>query len=308
MPCYRPLKAYRRENGEVKFSEAPRDLESLELGCGKCIGCRLTRAAAWAARCSHEAQLFEKNSFVNLDYADEHLPEHGSLDCRDVQLFNKRLRKRFKGHEPSPNGKYPIRFFMAAEYGSQSWRPHYHMLLFNFDFTDKYAWGKAITGEITYRSPTLDELWPKGHSVLGSVTPASAAYVARYSLKKVYGRQASEQFYTWTDTTTGEICKVRPEFCTMSRRPGLGAWWLDKYQSDVLPRDYLIRNGRKTKVPRYYCERYAAVEPVHFEDVLVRREARFKESVPLSERSPERRAIHEEVAAARLSNTFGERD
>lgn len=316
MPCYRPLKAFRRASGEVKFSEAPGDLESLELPCGRCFGCRMSRASSWAIRCQHEAQIFCSNSFVTLTYSDDRagarvpgrepgepmLPEHGSLKYADVQKFLKRLRRRKRGIEPAANGKYPIRFFCAGEYGMESWRAHYHMLLFNFDFNDKWSWG-----EQTFRSPLLEELWPYGSCLLGSVTPASAAYVSRYSLKKVMGRQASEEFYSWTDEHTGELCKVTPEFCVMSRRPGIGVWWLSKYRSDVLPRDYVVlEGGKKVRVPRYYANQFADEEPFVFEDV---QHARFKkvQEMPLSERSEERRLVCEQVAAARVDHLYGKR-
>lgn len=301
MPCYSPVKAYRRESGEIRFFEAPRDVESLELPCGQCVGCRMARASSWAIRCMHEAQLYSRNAFVTLTYDDDHLPQHGSLQYEDVQRFLKRLRKGHRGIEASPSGKYPIRFFVAGEYGSQSWRAHYHMLLFNFDFADKRKWG-----ERTFRSDVLERLWPLGGSLIGSVTPASAAYVARYSLKKVMGRQASEEFYQWTDESTGEVCEVRPEFCVMSRKPGIGSWWLDKYEADVLPRDYVVVNGQKRRVPRYYANRFAKANGFAFEDIQHQRYVKLKD-MPLAERSEERRAVQEEVAAARLAHFHGER-
>lgn len=311
MPCYRPIKAYRRASGEIKLFEAPGDRELLELGCGRCVGCRLSRASSWAVRCGHEAELFKRNCFVTLTYSDyvcdmcfgkrRCLPPNGSLKYKDVQDFFKRLRKACRGYQASPTGRYPIRYFAAGEYGGESWRAHYHMLLFNFDFADKWQWG-----EQTYRSPLLERLWPHGSCLLGSVTPASAAYVSRYSMKKVMGRQASEEFYSWTDERTGEVCSVGPEFCAMSRRPGIGAWWLDKYRSDVLPCDYVIKDGRKIKVPRYYANKFADAEPFVFEDIQHKRYEKLKE-IPLSERSEGRRLVSEGVAAARLDHFYGKR-
>lgn len=301
MACYRPLKAYRHESGDIGFSEKPKDLESLELGCGRCVGCRLSRASSWAVRCQHEAQLFERNAFVTLTYDDDHMPEHGSLRYSDVQKFFKRLRKRRRGYDASPNGEFPIRFFVAGEYGSQSWRPHYHALLFNFDFEDKSGFGEG-----TFRSPELEALWPFGSSLLGPVTPASAAYVARYSLKKVYGREASESFYSWTERSSGEMCEVRPEFAVMSRKPGLGSWWLDRYCSDVLPRDYVVVEGRKVKVPRYYLDQYAKRFPELVEQIKEARYEKLKE-MPLAERSVERRVVQEAVKTAELVHFHGER-
>lgn len=300
MPCYRPLKAYRHASGDIGFSEKPKDLESLELGCGRCVGCRLGRASSWAIRCQHEAQLFERNAFLTLTYDDEHVPQHGSLRYSDVQKFFKRLRKRRRGVEPGPNGKFPIRFFVAGEYGEQSWRPHYHALLFNFDFADKSGFGEG-----TFRSAELEALWPFGSSLLGSVTPASAAYVARYSLKKVYGQKAND-FYSWVDEATGEVCEVRPEFCVMSRKPGLGSWWLDRYRSDVLPCDYVVVEGRKCKVPRYYLDQYAKRFPEVVEEI---KEARYEKlkTMPAAERSEARRLVTEAVKVAELDHFHGKR-
>lgn len=301
MPCYRPIKAYRHAGGDIGFAEQGGDLESLELGCGRCVGCRLTRASSWSVRCQHEAQLFARNSFVTLTYDDDHVPQYGSLEYADVQKFFKRLRKRERGFEPSPSGRYPIRFFMAGEYGEQSYRPHYHLLLFNFEFQDKQSWG-----ENTFRSPSLEALWPFGSSLLGSVTPASAAYVARYALKKVYGRQASAKFYTWTDKSTGEVSECRPEFCVMSRKPGIGAWWYDRYQGDVLPNDYAVVEGHKVKVPRYYQNRFAEKHPELYEEVKHARYLKLK-SMPVEERSAARRAAQEAVKVAELKHFHGER-
>lgn len=307
MSCYHPIPAYQQDNGSISLSKDSSG-RFLEFGCGTCIGCRLSRASSWAVRCMHEASLYSCNSFVTLTYADEKLPRYGSLDYSHVQYFLKRLRKSYRGIDASPSGKFPIRFFMAGEYGSQSARPHYHMLLFNFWFRDCSGFGTD-----TYTSVDCERLWPHGQSLIGSVTAASAAYVARYSLKKVMGRQASESFYSWVDAKTGEVCETRPEFCVMSRRPGIGAWWLDKYLSDVLPRDYALVDGFKGKVPRYYMEAFRAKEWSHgldsvtIEEVKEARYAKLKE-MPLVERSDARRVVQEAVKIAEVHHHFGERE
>lgn len=300
MSCYSPLRAYRRESGDVAFFEGPRDLGTLELPCGRCVGCRLARASSWALRCQHEAQLYSMNAFVTLTYDDAHLPQYGSLCYADVQRFLKRLRRSTRGIEAGPNGRFPVRFFCAGEYGETSYRPHYHLLLFNYWFRDSERFG-----EDTFRSSALERLWPLGQSIIGSVTPASVAYVARYSLKKVYGRAAGE-FYSWVDKRTGEVCECVPEFCVPSRRPGIGAWWYEKYRSDVLPRDYVVSEGRKHKVPRYYLNKFAAEDAVAADDVKAARlDALAK--MPLSEKTPERRRVREAVAVANLEHFHGKR-
>ena len=148
----------------------------------------------------------------------------------------KRLRKRL-GSE--------IRFYMCGEYGENFGRPHYHAILFNVDFPDKTVWRKTKTGYHQYRSKILEELWPFGNSEIGTVTFDSAAYCARYIMKKVTG-EASTFHYTTIDPVTGEVLSERtPEFNNMSRRPGIAKGWFDAFHAtDVVPHDHVVIRGR----------------------------------------------------------------
>ena len=105
-----------------------------------------------------------------------------------------------------------------------------------------------------YRSPSLERVWPFGLSEIGSLTPQSAGYVARYCTKKVGGDAASEH-YRRVDPVTGEVFQVRPEFGLMSRRPGIGAEWFERFRGDVYPSDYLTMDGSRVPVPRFYSDR-----------------------------------------------------
>ena len=149
--------------------------------------------------------MWDRNCFVTLTYNDEHLPANGSLNKRDITLFLKRLRKRYgKG----------IRYYQCGEYGELLSRPHHHAILFNHDFEDKQLW--SVRGGVRlYRSASLEQLWPYGYSTIGDVTFESAAYVARYVVKKITGEREGEHY-------RGKM----PEFATMSRRPGIGRGWL----------------------------------------------------------------------------------
>lgn len=191
-------------------------------------------------RCVHEASLHNRNCFITLTYDDEHLPYDLSVNVRHFQLFMKRLRKKY-GHQ--------IRFFHCGEYGENFGRPHYHACIFNFDFEDRILWTTRENVHL-YTSAALQELWPFGFSTVGDVTFESAAYVARYVMKKLTGDKADA--YNWTHPITGEVYTRAPEYVTMSRRPGIGKGWFDKFKSDVFPHDHVIVNGVPCKPPRYY--------------------------------------------------------
>lgn len=247
MPCYFPLHAFKgkkKENGKIEIAFNIRDSwkgERLEIPCGQCIGCRLEKSRQWATRCMHESSLYDENSFITLTYDDQNLPKNNSLEMRDVQLFMKRLRKKEK--------RKKIRFFQCGEYGEETNRPHYHSILFNHDFTDKKYY-KTQNGNKLYTSNSLDNLWEKGMCVIGDVSFESAGYVARYSLKKITGENANVHYQG-----------RKPEFVTMSRKPGIGFKWIQKYVDDVYPNDHVIVRGSSNLPPRYYDNYLDKVNP-----------------------------------------------
>lgn len=183
----------------------------------------------------HEKRLHTDSCFVTLTYSDDNLPRGNTLVLEHLQLFMKRLRKHVW---KTQNGKTGLRFFACGEYGSKTNRPHYHLLLLDTDFTDKRL-VKSGAAYNLYDSPVLSKLWPYGHHALGDVTFDSAAYVARYCLKK------NQNGHTVTD---GRL----PEFVTMSRNPGLGAGYFDKYKDELLSHDTIIVNGVNAALPRFY--------------------------------------------------------
>lgn len=243
MACYSPLNAYKKKtNKDGKLVVTFRRNESLRgerinLPCGQCVGCRLERSRQWAVRCMHEAQMHEKNCFITLTYEDKNLPPKNSLDKTHFQKFMKRLRKRYGSG---------IRYYQCGEYGDIYLRPHYHALLFNHDFDDK-KYFSVKNGNKTYTSDELNTLWSKGFAVIGDVTFESAAYVARYVMKKVYGKNSSKYY--------GDRI---PEYTTMSRGSrilrtgGIGKSYYEKFKSDIYPNDRVIVRGLSTRPPRFY--------------------------------------------------------
>lgn len=199
--------------------------------------------------------------FVTLTYDDEHLPADRCVSKRVLSDFIRRLRRSVD---------FPVRFFGVGEYGELSFRPHYHALLFGIHFADAVELKRAADGSPLFRSATLERLWPFGLSSFGTVTFASAQYVAGYCVKKISGPLAAD-YYRRVDATTGEVYNLTPEFGLMSRRPGIGATWFDKYGSDVYPSDQVIQEGRPGKPPRYYDKRLALRNAAQAESVRLAR-------------------------------------
>ena len=191
-------------------------------------------------RMQHEASLYEDNCFITLTYDPEHLPEDQSLNKRHFQLFMKRLRRA--------HPKTKIRFFHCGEYGDEKGRPHYHACLFNYDFADKIHCA-TYNGYPVYTSEHLSKLWGMGLTQVGSLTFQSAAYVARYICKKVKISQYTydnykpdyveelQKKYNIIDENGEVLHEIEPEYATMSRNPGIGNAWFEKYKSDCYPSD-----------------------------------------------------------------------
>nr|UQB76409.1 replication associated protein [Flumine microvirus 20] len=137
-------------------------------------------------------------------------------------------------------------FFCAGEYGEERGRPHFHAVLFGVSFPDGCYRSKSPAGFKVYESLELSDLWKLGHCGFGDVTFESAAYVARYVVKKVTGPGA-EDFY-------GDR---KPEFARMSLKPGIGANWLDKFWSDVFPAGQVVSRGHVGNAPRFYRKKFA---------------------------------------------------
>lgn len=160
--------------------------------------------------------MHDESHFVTLTYDDPHLPPDLSLKPRDLQLFMKRLRKAVQPER--------IRFYACGEYGEKNGRPHYHALLFGMSLRDRVPHSRGPSGELLYQSAMLDEAWGLGRTLTGTVSRQSAAYVARYALKKISGAPADKHY-------GGR----HPEFSRMSNRPGIGSLWVERYESDAFP-------------------------------------------------------------------------
>lgn len=289
MTCFRPLQGYQSaeltDNGKRRFTYNSRKAfrghdgnpVHMDLPCNRCSGCRVTYSREWAIRCMHEASLYDNglnNSFITLTYNDKFIPKifsddgrilgEGTLNYDHWTLFMKRLRKAL---EP-----LKIRFYMGPEYGDENLRPHFHALIFGYDFPDKELY-TVRNGHRLYRSKLLEDTWSDpdtgesyGYSTVGSCTFQSAAYVARYMMKKVKGEDVDGRYQRF-NLETGECFQVEPEKARMSNRNGIGKEWFDKYGIDTYcsEKDFItMGDGRKVRPPKYYDRIYEKISPEEF--------------------------------------------
>ena len=318
MPCRRPLQAaYIPGQKPLVYPRGRRPnplaapYQAIELPCGQCRGCKLEHSRRWGARIAHEAAwLWEEHnllsSFITLTYDEKNLPMYGSLVPKHLQDFFKRFRGRIHPNQ--------IRYYASGEYGTKCpqhelhncpicgpiQRPHYHAIVLGWCFPDRNYVGER-NGLSVYESPLLNQLWNKGFHEIGSCSFESAAYCARYVMKKQTGKPVQEGHYTRYDPWMNTWNEVEPEFANMSRRPGIGRHWAIKYMDDLYPKDELPIPGRGVygKPPPYYDHVYLQETGDDLTDVKQQRRDAFNQSI---EHGPtlESRAAVQDAKLAKL--------
>jgi len=196
--------------------------------------------------------------FITLTYDEENLPDDYSLQPVDLQRFIKRLRKRI-----SP---CRIRYYSVGEYGGQFGRPHYHLIVYGYNFPDRSI--HIDRGHYTIdNSRILSSCWPHGFCTVQNYDAAAAAYCAKYAVKKITGEKAQD-YYRKVDPETGEIYQLVPEFARMSTKPGIGYNWLKKYHGDIYPKGYVTDGkGNKVPPPEYFNKLFQKWFPEEFEEI-----------------------------------------
>ena len=79
MRCTKPIRLM-----HLNHVEYP---DGLLVPCGKCLACRIARRQEWSMRVIHELAGYKDAVFLTLTYADDYLPENGSLVVADLQKF-----------------------------------------------------------------------------------------------------------------------------------------------------------------------------------------------------------------------------
>lgn len=294
MACARPKQAWIGDQGRMIFNPYLAKSHAVgpmfEIACGKCMPCRVLKKQHLGLRLVHERKMHQRSCWMTLTYAPEQLPPGGTLVKRDVQLFVKRVRKQFGDG---------IRYYACGEYGERFKRAHYHVVLFGLDFDDRYLWRRAPAGHDSFRSPTLERLWPLGHSEVMAVTEKSCAYVAGYVTKKISGSVADDYYRVVDDD--GVVHQLEPEFAVYSK--GLGLSFFLKFYDEIVNNDSCIYNGKEVPLPGYYIRKHkqrdaVGAEGVGFERSLKAEKAAIEQAADLT---PERREVRERVLIANMS-------
>ena len=253
--------------------------KAFKIPCGKCAECRAKKRSDWSNRILMEASCHDKNSFITLTYAPAFLPKNEigkpTLVKRHIQLFLKRLRK-----ELSKKGVF-IRYYCVGEYGTKKGRPHYHLVIFGYDFPNKKVF-KPNGRFIDYVDDLLAKTWTCGYHTVNVWNDSFANYISGYVTKKLKD-----------DVSDYKFRNIEPPFHLMSRRRGLGySFFLNNFRQFFGNLKLVIRKNMKfvqISIPRQFwnwCKEKSEIlyKKAHYESVKIGEAfARKREHLTLQE-------------------------
>lgn len=257
MPCFSPIKGYFVPN--VGFRENTYRCSDAKPGvipCGKCDGCYMDRVGHWTTRLGGELQTSGGDGlFLTGTFADDALPADGGLCRSHPHDFMKSLRNRLSYDAKKSGVLAPVlRYMMVGEYGGLTLRPHYHWIIIGWWPSDAEPARRSQAGELLHVSETISKCWPHGEINFGRVSSQSIGYVARGHVGKI-NPKAEALGYCLPHPLTGEFHDVERPFSSVSNRPGIGSEHFEQFSDDYFPSDFLIREGHRVAVPRYYAEK-----------------------------------------------------
>lgn len=267
----------KKQYTSIKWDKPNKYMYEIPLPCGYCLECRLEKAKQHAIKCAAEAKMHTKKCFVTLSYNDQHLPHTkeglNTLKIKDLQNFFKRLLKK--------HPECHIRRFWSAEYGytgtraSNGGNPHYHCIIFGYEPDDLIPRKYHKEGDYwDFKSKSLQKIWGKGFVIVGQVTPESAGYTARYTMKKAgikpnkRGKYPNPNFNPWYERTEkpnkginkynyiecienfNGIPDLREkERSNSSRRPGIGKPYWNTYFNKIIEQEgFTVYTNKGVKI------------------------------------------------------------
>lgn len=222
------------------------DEVDFRVPCGKCLPCQKKRRSDWSFRLQQEYMYSDSALFITLTYNDLNIPRtkegYQTLYKKDLQNYIKRLRNDHVSYvskqlqipkKEVKNVSKPIRYYAVGEYGSKTRRPHYHLLLFNYEI--------ANLSPISLQWKNTKNNTKMGHVDIGTVSQASIDYVTKYMFKPL-GRKDK---------------RVKP-FSLMSKKPIIGYAYLEKFGAWHIQNEELqVRdlNGNIRRLPKAFLRR-----------------------------------------------------
>lgn len=247
--CLNKVNTYNRINGTGLIYE--------QIPCRHCWACSLNYSAEWATRIMFEAQKYTHNYWITLTYNDDWLPvaekielgekvfenlgdeiwNEGTLWEPHVKKFIHDLRQyleRTKNHTG-------MKYFYCGEYGENTHRSHYHMILLNcpLDIKEFHKFRIDENYKYHWNSHEIERYWKYGYVDISELEWSNAAYTARYCMKKLHTKNDEEY------AREGKL----PEYIRMSRN--IGRSYYEEHKNEIYKNDEIIMRTIKGNVGNF---------------------------------------------------------
>ena len=123
----------------------------------------------------------------------------------------------------------PIKYYAVGEYGSKTFRPHYHAIIFNLEPSTVNA---------------LNQIWGLGHVGIGTAEIASVHYTTKYVIQP----------------TAKDLWEpMAPPFSLISK--GMGKAYLDSngFHHKKALQNFVVGHRGTARLPRYYADKLFSI-------------------------------------------------
>lgn len=238
MKCYSPI--------SIKVEKLNR---RIMVRCGKCLACREEIAKEYTLRYIQESKKFKYLYFLTLTYRDENVPynERGYLTLKkdDLTKYLKVINVNVKRKLPLEEYKY----FACGEYGDQTERPHYHIVLScNNQEIGKLFLKKWFAGDVKFEEASIQSVF----------------YTIGYVNKKIKDK---DYYY--------DLNEIERPFRKFSR--GLGKDYYEENKKELAEKYYANIGKNKIALPKYYKDKLKDSGLVDIEELTKKAEESNRE-------------------------------
>lgn len=225
-----------------------------QVPCGYCLNCRVDRRDELQYYCEDLETRYKVGTFLTLTYDDLHIIENQfnddlgvfSLTKKHLQNFFKLLRRKINYYNlDSTMCRKDFKYLAVGEYGHDSFRNHFHCLIFGLDY---------LNCEKLFR-----DCWGLGEIMSLPIKKGAFRYVLKYLDKQVKGSLACQLF--------DDYGLERPFSCHSQH---FGTGFIEDNLDFILQNDGYFQghNGKLVPISNYYRKKMSLSNPIVYDDVI----------------------------------------
>ena len=261
--CINPTRIRNPSNNKFERKIRP----FIDVPCGRCYQCAQKKRLEWCFRLFNEYRFSMKgNYFLTLTYDEDNICQRfydddgmtvfksrnngevlsgdDTLDyfaCRpcffkpDVSNFIRSLRDKLRyASKDYDDLDISFKYFCCSEYGSKTFRPHYHIILFNFPLP------------LSSAKTLIEDSWKYGFISISQLNEARIFYTTKYIMKNM--------FYNYENNLYDNFFERNFLLCSKNIGSEFMTEEMKKF-CKLKKNGKVFFNGREIILPRYYRDK-----------------------------------------------------